>query len=77
MAHLLISFWADNAAACSGIQVRGFAPIGMLEYWNIGKMGFGILECWANGIIVLTIKQKLIISFKKLTIPSFHYSIIP
>jgi len=23
---------------------RGFAPIGMLEKWNIGKMGFGILE---------------------------------
>jgi hypothetical protein len=20
----------------------------MLEYWNIGKMGFGILECWVN-----------------------------
>jgi hypothetical protein len=30
-------------------QVRGFAPIGMLEYWNIGKMGFGILRCWVNG----------------------------
>jgi hypothetical protein len=40
-------------------QVRGFAPIGMLEYWNIGKMGFGILECWVNGIIVLTIKLKM------------------
>jgi len=24
-------------------QARGFAPIGMLECWNIGKMGFGIL----------------------------------
>ena len=29
-----------------------------LECWNIGKMGFGILECWVNGIIVLTIKLK-------------------
>jgi hypothetical protein len=29
-------------------QVRGFAPIGMLEKWNIGKMGFGILEYWVN-----------------------------
>jgi hypothetical protein len=28
----------------------------MVEYWNIGKMGFGILECWVDGIIVLTIK---------------------
>jgi len=29
-------------------QVRGFAPIGMLEKWNIGKMGFGILVYWVN-----------------------------
>jgi hypothetical protein len=21
----------------------------MLERWNIGKMGSGILECWING----------------------------
>jgi hypothetical protein len=25
----------------------------MLEYWNIGKMGFEILECWINGKIRL------------------------
>jgi hypothetical protein len=31
----------------------------MLEYWNIGKMGFGILACWDNGIIVWTIKLKM------------------
>jgi hypothetical protein len=31
------------------MQVRGFAPIGMLECWNIGRMDFGILECWVNG----------------------------
>jgi len=39
-------------------QVRGFAPtcrepqgreIGMLECWNAGKMGFGILDRWVNG----------------------------
>jgi hypothetical protein len=30
----------------ASIQVRGFAPIGMVEYWNIGKMGSGILACW-------------------------------
>jgi len=40
-------------------QVRGFAPIGMSEYWNIGKMGFGILVYWVNGIMNLTIKLKL------------------
>jgi hypothetical protein len=27
-------------------QVRGFAPIGMLESWNIGVMGSGIMEWW-------------------------------
>jgi hypothetical protein len=36
-------------ARTAKIQVRGFAPIGVLELWNIGKMGFGILECWVNG----------------------------
>jgi hypothetical protein len=24
------------------LQVKDFAPNGMLEYWNIGKMGFGL-----------------------------------
>jgi len=32
-------------------QVRGFAPIGMVEWWNIGKMGLGILQYWVNGKI--------------------------
>jgi hypothetical protein len=27
------------------MQVRGFAPIGMLECWNIGIMVFRILKC--------------------------------
>jgi len=31
----------------------------MVEYWNIGKMGFGILAGWVNGVIVLTIKLKM------------------
>jgi hypothetical protein len=25
-------------------QARGFAPIGMLEYWKIGKMGVRIRQ---------------------------------
>jgi hypothetical protein len=25
------------------IELRGFAPIGMLEYWNNGTMGFGVM----------------------------------
>jgi hypothetical protein len=27
-------------------QVKGFAPIGMLELWNIGIMGSGIMNWW-------------------------------
>jgi hypothetical protein len=27
-------------------QVRDFVPIGMLEFWNIGIMGSGIMEWW-------------------------------
>jgi hypothetical protein len=27
-------------------QVRGFAPIGTLEFWNIGILGSGIVEWW-------------------------------
>jgi hypothetical protein len=34
-------------------QVRGFAPIGMVECWNIGKMSLGILQYWVNGKIQL------------------------
>jgi len=28
------------------IKARGFAPSGILEYWNIGKMVFGMLPPW-------------------------------
>jgi hypothetical protein len=28
------------------IKARGFASSGILEYWNIGKMGFGMLPPW-------------------------------
>jgi hypothetical protein len=27
-------------------ELRGFAPIGMLEFWNIGILGTGIMEWW-------------------------------
>jgi hypothetical protein len=30
-------------------QARGFAPIGMVECWNIGKPGLGILHYWVIG----------------------------
>jgi hypothetical protein len=32
------------------MQVKGFVPIGMVEYWNIGKMGTGIMDGWVNGL---------------------------
>jgi hypothetical protein len=25
-------------------ELRGFAPIGIVEWWNIGMMGFGKME---------------------------------
>jgi hypothetical protein len=43
---------------CLPSQVRGFAPIGMLECWNIGKMGFGIMDDWVNGNNRLEVKIK-------------------
>jgi len=30
----------------------------MMEYWNFGKMGFGILGSWVNGAAVYTITLK-------------------
>jgi len=49
----------------------------MLECWNIGKMGFGILSCWVNGNNRFGDKIKMDNILLKTTIPSFHYSIIP
>jgi hypothetical protein len=49
---------------------QGLRPVGMVEYWNIGKMGFGILKYWVYGIIVFTIKLKWVKSFKIPTILS-------
>jgi hypothetical protein len=31
------------------MQIAGFFPAGMMEDWNIGRMGFGILQYWVNG----------------------------
>jgi hypothetical protein len=42
-------------------QVRGFVPIGMLEFWNIGIMGFGI------DLFPLFVPS----------VPTFHHSIVP
>jgi hypothetical protein len=39
-------------------QVRGFAPIGMMECWNNGIMGSEIMQCWVNGRICVDDKTK-------------------
>jgi hypothetical protein len=36
-----------GASASTGRKPRGRA-IGMVEKWNIGKIGFGILAYWVN-----------------------------
>ena len=53
-------------------------PIGMMECWNIGKSGFGILECWVNGPPKAELENlERIISFENPSIPALHYSVIP
>jgi hypothetical protein len=59
-------------------ELRGFAPIGMLECWNTGIMGFGELTEWVIGKIKLTNHKKnsdLIHSVED-GFTSFHYSTI-
>jgi hypothetical protein len=46
----------------------------MLEYW---KNGFWDTGGWVNDITVMKLELKLIISFRKPTIPLFHDSTIP
>ena len=50
-------------------QVQGFTPNGMLERWNIGNIGLGVMECWVNGKIRLDENNNGITSFKKPSIP--------
>jgi hypothetical protein len=44
----------------------------MLECWNIGKMGFGILGCWINYNCRFDDKIKMDNFLLLTTIPSFH-----
>jgi hypothetical protein len=53
-------------------QVRGFAPIGMMECWNNGIMDSGLMVEF-----VLTIKLKMDDILLKTNLPVFHHSIIP
>ena len=42
----------------TGTQVRGFALIGMLEFWNIGIMGSRLTKRMAAKSIVITINYR-------------------
>jgi hypothetical protein len=49
----------------------------MMEQWNSGVMGSGIMQCWINGPATGGIddKIKMAIILLKTNIPAFHYSI--
>jgi hypothetical protein len=55
----------------------GCAQIGMMEYRNIGIMGFGILSGWTNRTSRISGKIKIARILIKPNIPSFHHSNIP
>ncbi len=64
------------------IELRGFAPIGMLEYWNYGIMGFERMELWIIDISHLKMKglNEIIPSIStplKKGSSTLHYSNIP
>ncbi len=40
------------------MQVRGFAPIGMLEFWNIGIMGSDLRLGEDNGMVGFEIQKE-------------------
>jgi hypothetical protein len=54
-------------------QVKGFAPIGMMEQWNSGIMGSGIMQRWLNGPATGGIDKKIKMANipLKTNIPSF------
>jgi len=51
----------------------------MMENWNSGKMGSGIMQCWVNGPATDGIGDKIKMAYILLetNIPTFHHSIIP
>jgi len=49
----------------------------MVECWNDGIMGSGIMQCWVNGKICVDDKIKMANILLKTNLPVFHYSIIP
>jgi hypothetical protein len=51
----------------------------MMEQWNSGIMGSGIMQCWINGPATDGIDDKIKMAdiLLKTNIPEFHNSIIP
>jgi len=51
----------------------------MMEQWNSGILGSGMMQCWINGPATGGIedKIKMVNILLKTNIPSFQYSIIP
>jgi len=63
----------------SGPQGSAYAPERMMEQWNSGVMGSGIMQCWINGPATGGIddKIKMALILLKTNIPALHHSIIP
>ncbi len=55
-------------------QVRGFAPIGMLEYWAVGILRFGKLGCWFTLEIPLDMRGRISRNGNSPFKSTFHYS---
>jgi hypothetical protein len=51
----------------------------MMEYWNNGIMGSGIMHCWINVPTTDGANDKIRMAYilLKTNIPAFHHSIIP
>jgi len=55
--------------------VRGFTPLGMLECWNIGKMGLETQKYWTTG--PPKVEDHKVSMDNILSNPIFHHSTIP
>jgi len=42
----VVGYWLSAGTDCIVVELRGLAPIGMMEFWNIGIMGSGKMEWW-------------------------------
>jgi hypothetical protein len=51
----------------------------MMEYWNSGILGSGVMQCWINDPVTDGTKDKIKMAYilLKTNNPAFHHSIIP